>query len=297
VNDAEAVIPHPETETRFVVPGVVWSMLAGYTLLPGSDDLHLIGWRAALTYLPLAMIAAVALAAIAAVGLREMRRIARLVILIPLATALVGPFAVRVILPGGLNPRYFAAGLPGFLLFIASGMTTGARMRSGRLAIVVLALTMLLGVARHVADPGFPREDIIGASEWLDANVSNDEEMLVSSDEMAYLARFHWPQRRLTVYPPPGVVVSDDNADAVVSQLPSVGTQRVIYIFGRAWLSDPIGALQRTLRERYRSCGEATLRGIRILCLERSGSSGERRAVTGANADMAAAPNAVERHP
>ena len=112
---------------------------------------------------------------------------------------------------------------------------------------------MLLGVARHVADPGFPREDIIGASEWLDANVSNDEELLVSSDEMAYLARFHWPQRRLTVDPPPGVVVSDDKADAVVNQLPSVGTQRVIYIFGRAWLSDPIGALQRTLRERYRS--------------------------------------------
>ena len=101
-------------------------MLAGYTLLPGSDDLHLIAWRAALTYLPLAMIAAVALAAIAAVGLREMRRIARLVVLTPLATALVGPFAVRVILPGGLDSRYFAAGLPGFLLFIVADYHRGA---------------------------------------------------------------------------------------------------------------------------------------------------------------------------
>jgi 4-amino-4-deoxy-L-arabinose transferase-like glycosyltransferase len=53
----------------FAFPGVVWSMLAGYTLLPGSDNLHLLGWHAALPYVPLAAVGGVALAVTCAVGL------------------------------------------------------------------------------------------------------------------------------------------------------------------------------------------------------------------------------------
>jgi hypothetical protein len=206
------------------------------------------------------------------------------VVLVPLAAALAGPFAVRLVLPGGMNPRYFAAALPAFLLFIASGAAASPKVRGCWAATAVLVLTMLVGSGRHLVDPGYPREDIGGATGWLDVNVPADEEILVSSDEMAYLARFHWPARRLSVYPKPGVIVTNDNVDAVASQLPFPGPDRAILILGRTWLSDPTGVLQHDLPERYRLCAGTQLRGIRILCLVRPDATDQRR--------VAAEPNA-----
>jgi hypothetical protein len=252
------------------LPGVIWSMLSGYTLLPSSEELHALGWHAALPYLPVALIGISALAVTCLVGARSMRQRSRIITLAVLAAALAGPFAVRLVLPASLNPRYFAAAMPPFLVLVATGMDACARMRRYRLAALAVGIVMVAGSVRQLIDPGYGREDIRGATTWLDANVPQDEALLVSSYEMALLARYHWPTRHLSVYPDPGVIVTQDNVDAVASRLAFPGLGRAIYVLGRTWVSDPEAILQRTLTERYRSCGGVEVQGIRVLCLSQS---------------------------
>jgi hypothetical protein len=43
-----------------------------------------------------------------------------------------------------------------------------------------------------------------------------------------------------------------------------------VYVFGRAWVSDPDGALEGDLQRRFASCGTYETRGIRIYCLEQA---------------------------
>jgi hypothetical protein len=152
---------------------------------------------------------------------------------------------------------------------------------------------MITGCVRHLMDPGHGREDVRAAALWLDAHVPVDEMLLVTSDEMAELARYHWPKRHLQVYPAPGVVVTADTAAAVADALPAPGRGPIIYVFGRAWLSDPSGALQRELARRFRSCGGTDLRGVRILCLEPSDAAPANGAAAVA-APVGAEPGAMD---
>jgi hypothetical protein len=135
-------------------------------------------------------------------------------------------------------------------------------------ALLLLGL-LLLSDAMELAHPGQKREDIAAAGAWLDRNVPLDEEILVTSNEMASLAFYHWPQRHFKLYPGRDLSITARNAAAVAEAVPFTSEYRVIYIFGRSWLSDPEGALEHEVVERYASCGGTEVRGIRIYCLRR----------------------------
>jgi mannosyltransferase len=252
-------------------PGMVWSMLAGYTLLPSSEELHARGAAAAFPYLALAVPAGLAMAAMLVRGLVAFGPRARAVILVPLAAVLLGPWTVMLVLGVGINPRYVTTGLPAFLVLLAAGLSMpGARALRGGAATVLVG-TMLLASALHLRDPGHGREDVYAAGRWLDEHVPVAEEVLVTSREMEYLAAFHWPGRRLRPYPPPDVVAGPTTAEALATGLPfTPGADRVIFVVGRAWKSDPDGALLTALARRYPSCPGETVRGIRILCFGRA---------------------------
>jgi hypothetical protein len=98
------------------------------------------------------------------------------------------------------------------------------------------------------------------------------EEIVVTSEEMAHLARFHWPERRFVLYPARKVVADRHNAAQLAASLPRTEGGRTIYMVGREWLSDPDGALQSMLRTQYEACPSTYVRGIQIMCLlERKG--------------------------
>jgi len=257
----------------FAVPGALWSLVSGYTLLPDTFALHTEGSRAALRYLPIAVAAIPALAACAILGLRALDGRARVTLLLPFATALLAPFAVRVLAGAPVNPRYFQATVPAILVLLAIGATPRAGwLRLARVAGVAVGLLLAMGTALHLAEPGHGREDVAAARAWLDANVAPEQPLLVTSSEMAYLARFHWAPRPIVDYPTPPAVVNAASADDVAERLPW-RDGRAIYVFGRAWVSDPEGALEGDLRRRYTSCGAFETRGIRIYCLEQAASA------------------------
>jgi mannosyltransferase len=254
------------------LPGMIWSLISGYTLMPSSEELHTTGARAAIKYLPLAFVSLIALSVIGLAALRSTARDVLWALLTILASVLLGPFVVAAFFDVAINPRYAMAAMPALILLLACGCTQLPRSGLYRVAPVALLACMLIGSMLHLVDPGHGREDVYGATRWLDTHVPANEPILVTSDEMAILARFHWPERNLIVYPPRRVVVSKGNAEQVASQLPWSESRRIIYVMGREWLSDPDGALRAALRTRYDSCLGTQVRGIQVLCFTKPGA-------------------------
>lgn len=258
-----------------VLSGSLWSLLYGYVLLPGSEQLHAQGADAVWPYLPYVLAAALPLAVVGPSGLAALSWRARLLLLAPLGGCVLGPFAAYLLFPlVSINPRYLAPGLPALLVLLAAG---AAVPRQRALATLrVAAGAALLGAfvlidAAHLRDPGQKREDVYAAGNWLDARVAAAAEILITSREMESLALFHWPHRRLTLYPAHGVQARADNAAELLAALPLTGDGPFYYVFGRAWLSDPDGALRALLAERYARCEGAEFRGVQILCFQSRG--------------------------
>jgi len=257
----------------FALPGTLWSLVSGYALMPDTFALHAQGGRAVLRYLPVAIAAAPALAICAFLGLQRLDRRARLTLALPFATALAAPFLVRFVLGVTVNPRYFQATVPVVLVLLAIGATAVGRWPGlGRAAGAGVGILLVAGTALHLAHPGHGREDVLGAAAWLETHVPREQPLLVTSSEMAYLARYHWADRRIVEYPAPRAVVTATSADDVAQRLPW-WDGRAVYVFGRAWVSDPEGALENDLRRRFASCGRFETRGIRIYCLEQTATA------------------------
>jgi hypothetical protein len=132
---------------------------------------------------------------------------------------------------------------------------------------------MLYATVLHLRDTGHGREDIAAAGRWLDANVPPTEEILITSNEMEILARFHWPNRRFRLYPPERGVIAPERVDGLAETLPFPDPKRAIFLVGRAWLSDPDGRLQTALVQRYPSCPGIDVPGIRIHCFRPSAAA------------------------
>jgi uncharacterized membrane protein len=248
------------------MPGVVWSLLTGYTLMPTSEELHALGSRSVLPHLPLALAALPAFAVVATAGLRTLDARGRVVVLASFGVALLAPFFYRLAAGAGVHPRYFAAAIAPILILTAIGMAPHDLKSPRGVATVVLGMVMLIATALHLRDTGHGREDVLAAGRWLDANVPPEEEILITSGEMQHLAHFHWPKRRLRLFPPERKAIAPDQAASIAERLPFPGEHRAIFIVGRAWLTDPDGSLQTALAARYPACPGTEVFGIRILC-------------------------------
>lgn len=279
------------------VPGIAWCLVGGWEMLPESASVHAVGIRAAVPFLPVVV---PGLAAAAVLVLRSRRSLLTrdwLVLATLAGAAILVPVAATSLLGVGVNPRYAAPGLPALLVLLGVGAADAASSsdtrtmpgrRAARASAVFVLATMCLATARHLAAPGHGREDVDAAGEWLEANVPPGEEIVVTSEEMATLARFHWPQRSVRPWPPYGVVADRVDAARLADGLPFPGGSRAIVVLGREWTSDPRGELAAALVARWPGCGEARFAGIRILCLRRT-PDGTGRGVSTGGAGSAAA--------
>jgi uncharacterized membrane protein len=251
-------------------PGFVWSLVSGYVLLPTSEALHAQGFRAALLYLPIAVACALPLLYLWVTALRTLPPLTRNFVFILLGGTVLGPFAAYMILGARINPRYASCGVPAMLILLAGGIL-GRHANRGRWTAVSAVIAIMLSASiLHLSNPGHGREDIRSAGQWLTDNVRADEPILVTSTEMKLLAEYHWPDRQFLLYPASKVKIDKTNMNAVIADLSFDSQNRAIYLIGRAWLSDPAGRLPAALRDHYRSCGGAELRGIKLFCLEKS---------------------------
>ena len=253
----------------FVAPGALWALIAGYTFLPDTFALHADGGRAAMRHLPVALAAAPVVLAVLWFALRATSRTSRLTLLVPLLPALVVPLLAPLFLRVPVNPRYFIAIVPAIFVFFAAGLAwSGAGRTFARAAGLALGCLLAVATARHLADPGHGREDTAAAAAWLEEHAPGDQPILVTSREMAYLARTVWADREIVDYPDPYLVLDAATAEEVAEAMPWHG-DRTIYVFGRTWIVDPDGALETTLSRRWSSCGHVAVRGMRVHCFER----------------------------
>ena len=248
------------------VPGIVWSLLSGYTLMPTSETLHALGGsRAALPYLPIALATLPAVVIVAVAGFRTTTREGQVLLLASFAAAVLAPFAYRLAAGVGIHPRYCAAAVVPVVIVTGAGMVLDRSWRG--IATVDLLVVMGSATYLHLEDTAHGREDLRAAGAWLDANVPADEEILVTSDEMEVLARFTWPNRKFRRYPEQRGLVDRAHLPETVAAFPFRNRPRAFFLVGRAWLTDPDGELQAALVRAYESCPGIDVRGIRILCL------------------------------
>ncbi|HSQ00679.1 MAG TPA: glycosyltransferase family 39 protein [Candidatus Dormibacteraeota bacterium] len=253
-----------------VGPGALWALLGGYELLPSPGALHADGLSSVWSLVPMAVVSGSALAVTLLYGLRSLPTAMRTVALATLGAVFGGAFAADAIAGVGFHPRYLATGMPMFIVLLAAGAPRRLGWNVRSVSIVVVSGTMVLATALHLTDPGHGREDVRAAGRWLDEHVPADEEVLVTSFEMEILARYHWPQHRFRLYPDTGSQTANEaNSDALAGGLPFSQQGRAVYVFGRAWLSDPSGALRRSLVRQYARCEGTQARGIEVLCLEK----------------------------
>lgn len=252
----------------YAVPGVLWSLLAGYVFLPSAEELHAGHLAAIRPYLPWMVVGAGAAAVLGIVGLRRLSQRDALTVLLVLTAVLAGPFAVAAVFSKiSLNPRYFTAAVPLLLPILAAGLVSAAIFRWLIVPAAALIGVLLSANAMHLAEPGQKREDITGAGAWIESHIATTVPLLVTSDEMVSLAQYHWPQRRITQYPPRNEVVDPVRATSLTATLPFDGSERIGYVFGRTWLSDPQSALEQRVAACFASCGSASFRGIRVYCV------------------------------
>jgi uncharacterized membrane protein len=257
------------------LPGLSWSLLTGYALLPSSSELHARGAQAALAFLPVGVLGAGAFAVTAIAGLREMSHPARMLAVAVMILCTVSPVLAAAVMHIGVNPRYAMSAEPALIALLAAGAPQQSGQWVRAAAAYALVALMALATGLHLRDPGHGREDVAAAGRWLNANVPVSQEVLVTSGEMAHLAWFHWPQRRFRQFPPERVVVTAENVQRWVDAIDvPKAPGRLVFLFGRDWISDPEGLLRQRLKERYRECPGSEVRGIYILCL--SASPGQR---------------------
>ncbi|MFM7734360.1 MAG: glycosyltransferase family 39 protein [Alphaproteobacteria bacterium] len=253
-----------------VLPGLAWAMVGGCTLVPQPAQAHALGARAALPWLPLAIPGLFAAGALVLLARRTARPWAWWTLVGLAAASIATPVAASMAVGGGTSPRYASPGLPALAALLGAGMAFSRAHVARLVATAVVLASAALGSTLHVARPGHGREAVDVAGAWIDANAAPGAPIVVTSEEMATLARFHWPSRPVVPHPPFGVVADEANATALADELPFPAGERVLFVFGRDWLTDPAGALRAELARRWRSCGGAEFEGIRVLCLERA---------------------------
>ena len=252
-----------------LLPGLAWAMVGGCTLVPQPAAAHALGALAALPYLPIAVPGLLA-AAVLVAGARRVARPRDWATLVSLATAALAiPIVASLLVGGGTSPRYASPGLPAAVALLGAGASFSRAHRARLAATLVVAACAVLGSSLHLAHPGHGREAVDAAGTWLDEHAAPDVPVVVSSEEMATLARFHWPRRPVVDYPPRGVVAGPANAEALAAGLPFPRGDRVFFVLGRDWISDPRGHLRSALAARWSSCGGVEVEGIRVFCLER----------------------------
>lgn len=249
------------------IPGVFWGLLTEYTMLPSSAELHLVGVSAALRFAPIALLCGLCVAATLLWGLQCLDRRTRFATLATIGAVVVGPYAASLVMDVGMHPRYALPSLSPLVVVLTAAASVQGYGRLPRQLLGVILAVMAIGTARHMLDPAHGREEVDRAGLWIEEHVPEHQQILVTSNEMAQLARFHWPKRRLRIYPDARAVVTEANVRRIAAELPLSFSGRAFYVIGRDWVSDPQRVLETELMRHYTLCEGVAVRGIRILCL------------------------------
>jgi Dolichyl-phosphate-mannose-protein mannosyltransferase len=252
------------------LPGMMWGLLTGYTLMPSSDEMHRLGLRAIVPYIPVVTLGLSVTGIIIWSAVKTASKPAWILLLGVFLGVLFGPLAINSVFEISINPRYATAGAPAFIALLGMGLAALTKTVLGRVTALAM-LTFFSGASMsHLLDPGHGREDIFAATKWLNENVSTQEEIYFSSKEFSLLSNYHWPNRRFTAYPPSTKLVTQENVDEISQNFPFGTKNHAIFLLARDWLSDPNNLLVPALRQRYGNCGGIEVRGIRILCLAKN---------------------------
>ena len=185
-------------ETTFspgAYPFTFWVFTVGYTLGPSLYELHVESpWRAALRHSPELIAGVLVFGGLALYGLWSLRRRPSSLVL---AAALLGlPLLAVTYLSlhnfKPFNPRYAAAGISGYYLFLVAGwIHLGVRARPLAAAAALALWAWSLG--QLYFDPRYGKENYKGAVEHVAARIGANEQLIGAGN--SGLLDYYWRGR------------------------------------------------------------------------------------------------------
>jgi mannosyltransferase len=246
--------------TLAAFPYTFFAFTNGYTLGPSILELRTFSLGTLVPYLPLIVPIMLAVAILFVAGAvylwRNNRETAALIILWAVLPAVIGvavPFIVRSMT---YNVRYVLFSVPAFLLILAGGVVSLKRYRLGSVLLVVVILYNSISLYNHFADGRYAKEDVRSAAEFVAANASAEDHILVITVDRL----FRW------YYEPDNLIVSNP-ASATTDQIFNTaisGTDRVWLVESRPWQSDPKQTLKTLFDNQYPVISQVDFPGVKV---------------------------------
>jgi hypothetical protein len=246
--------------TVAALPYTFFAFTNGYTLGPSILELRNFSLGTLAPYLPLIVPIMLVVVILGGAGMvylwRNNRETASLIILWAVLPAVIGvavPFIVRSMT---YNVRYVLFSVPAFLIILASGVVSLKRYRLGIALLLVVILYNGISLYNHFADVRYAKEDVRSAAEFVAANASAEDHILVITVDRLFRRYFK----------PDNLIVSNP-ASATTDQIFNnaiTGTDTVWLIESRPWQSDPKQTIKTLFDNQYRVISQADFPGVKV---------------------------------
>lgn len=260
--EEESLLRGGTTFTPMAFPYAFFAMCYGYSLGPGTEELHT---RPPVdAYLDRAWLAIPGLAAALAalLGLRALSsrpgavRLALSVLLVPA----VGAAALAFLNIKPLNARYLSVGFPVLMAVCGGGIGMLRRAPAALVGGVFLGFAAV-SVTNYYTRPEYSREDVRGAARYVEARERPGDVLLVPVVHDVFRFYYGGASDVFVIYS--GQADSDDEVARRV-RAGAAGRNRLWFVESRLWHTDPAGRIPAFLERSYPALDESELAGVRL---------------------------------
>jgi hypothetical protein len=172
---------------------------------------------------------------------------------LPVVAAVMVPIVVH---NTTYNVRYVIFSLPAFLFILASGGLALRRYRIGNLLLLVVVIYNSVALYNNYFDARYAKEDVRAAADYVAANASPDDHILVITVTHIFEWYFHQPNMIVST-------LSPESADTLVSEA-AAGTHTLWVVESRPWQTDPKNEIKPLLDSHYSLIDKNDFSGVTL---------------------------------
>jgi 4-amino-4-deoxy-L-arabinose transferase-like glycosyltransferase len=195
-----------------------------------------------------------------------------------IAIYLVLPFVFTAVLcwqnAKAFNTRYLILALPAYLCVVGSGLIAVRNYLARTVLFVLVAGISLTSIANYYFNGAYGREDVRGATRYLDARASADDCILAPTVKEVVAHYLETPRTVRSVVSRPGTPKA--TVEARIDE--AIGRCRSLwYVRARPWVNDSNGSILRILHEKYAVDEKREFDGVQLFHFVERPNGGEGR--------------------
>ena len=248
----------PKTLVTF--PYTYYAFTNGYSLGPTIRELRDFSLSVLIPYLPIIIPIALVVTLLAVFGLRSLWRSSRdqcsfivLWAVLPVLMAVMVPIIVRSMT---YNVRYVIFSVPPFLYILAQGVVFLRRYYIGVVLLLIVVVFNSWSLYNNYFDARYAKEDVRGAAQFVAANASPDDHVLVITVDHIFEWYFHQANP----------VMSNSSSESARSLVDEAiaGAHTLWLVESRVWQSDPNNEIRKLLDNQYSLISKNEFSGVTL---------------------------------